>query len=186
MVKSDFWNEERTERVVKLWMGGYSSGQIADLMETTRSAIIGKLSRMKIDNMSRGYSPYTAPSVAQKPSRKLKRRKPGEDIKRAVKMTYNSIKRNPSELTREQVTRHEAELRSQSERVVGKKDILEIETGECRYPGSSFEVDRLFCADPVAAPGAPYCKSCAKIAYAPLKVKPKKAVAEKKREHEVA
>ena len=47
-----WWNDEREAILTKLWGEGYSSSQIAGKLGITRSAVIGKVYRMKIQGGS--------------------------------------------------------------------------------------------------------------------------------------
>lgn len=47
-----FWNDERLGTLRRLWQAGYSSGQISDKLGTTRSAVIGKVYREKLQGGS--------------------------------------------------------------------------------------------------------------------------------------
>lgn len=45
--KSDWWNQDRIDRLVELREAGMTYGQIADEMGTTKNAIVGKASRIR-------------------------------------------------------------------------------------------------------------------------------------------
>jgi len=42
------WTQERIERLEELWAGGHSAGVVAREFGVTRSAVIGKVSRLKL------------------------------------------------------------------------------------------------------------------------------------------
>lgn len=44
----DSWDDERVATLVKMWAGGHSVTRIAVVLECSRGAVVGKISRMKL------------------------------------------------------------------------------------------------------------------------------------------
>lgn len=42
------WSNEEVGQLTELWKAGYSAGQIAKLMDKSRSAVLGKIFRLQI------------------------------------------------------------------------------------------------------------------------------------------
>jgi hypothetical protein len=62
-----FWTEARVTRLTDLWERGYSAGAIAQLMDTTRSAIAGKAWRLELPERE---VVYRLPPYRRKPRRR--------------------------------------------------------------------------------------------------------------------
>ncbi|HAC01671.1 MAG TPA: GcrA cell cycle regulator, partial [Brevundimonas sp.] len=65
------WTEDRIARLKTLWPLGWSAQRIADALgeDVTRSAVLGKVHRMKLSagrpSATRGHQPAAAPAVAR-------------------------------------------------------------------------------------------------------------------------
>lgn len=67
---SELWTEEGERLIIELWDKGFSGYQIAVALKTTRSAILGKISRMRRKGMTfqRSYDPSRVKGKVKQPT----------------------------------------------------------------------------------------------------------------------
>ena len=138
------WTEDRTARLKTLWSQGWSAQRIADTLgeEVTRSAVLGKVHRMKL---SLGRSP-AKPVISPVSAPKGPRRAPGR-----------SGRPPPVRIIARSCVAPEAPA-------FGLATILSVRRCDCRFPygepgASTFRL----CGRPVAR--GVFCAAHAEIAY---------------------
>ena len=136
------WPDNHNEELLKLWNEGYSGGYIASLLGYTRSAVMGKVHRMR---KRAGETPKRRATVKamENPSHKPKP-KPTQVSKPAY---THATPPKPLPVDRGRV---------------GKLTIMELTSSTCRWPygHSSFT----FCGDHIKE-GSPYCPKHSNIAF---------------------
>lgn len=67
---SEVWTEEAEKVIIELWDKGFSGYQISVALKTTRSAILGKISRMRRKGMTfqRSYNPSKVKGKVKPPT----------------------------------------------------------------------------------------------------------------------
>lgn len=150
------WTEERVEKLKALWAEGLSASQVATkLGGVTRSAVIGKVLRLKLDGRDK-------PSVPRAP----RKRAPERPIKlRVVGPTVF----------------HDAEARPP--RAVpppgtegpGRVTLLDAKPRDCRWPIGDPQADDFTFCGAHAEEGHPYCGDHEKVAYQPRPAKTRTA-----------
>lgn len=176
-----YWTDERTVELRRLNELGWSASQIArEMGSTSRSAVIGKLSRMGVKSKNAPKWPRgnTTPP-AHRPQRnggaviaKLKAEQARKE--REIASRTNDTRARSALIARARALGEldplipfgPIPLRSDNPRV----PLLELNHGECRWPmGEVGAVDFGFCAAPAVAYGdgniKPYCAEHARMAY---------------------
>ena len=140
------WTEDRVELLTKLWAEGLSCSQIAtELRGLTRSAVIGKVHRLKLP----GRKEHRAEVRPAKPPRKRYRRTGfGTYIKKTELIAVPIPAIDDFQIPLEQ-----------------RKTLVQLEDHHCRWPvGEPAESTFFFCgADKVE--NIPYCAGHARKAY---------------------
>ncbi len=144
------WNDERCDRLRKLWADGYSCSQIAaDLWGVSRNGVIGKVHRL-------GLSGRVKQTSSLRPQRDPRERALKRAIKKAAALASSSEKaaiETEAEQTRQRLF-EEAEARCNA---LGRPLIHldELTSTTCRWPiGNPGEADFGFCGgEPVGV----YC-----------------------------
>ena len=133
------WTEERIGLLKNRFARGLSAREIAREIGVSRNAVIGKISRLKLNTRSGGCS-------AESGGAKVQRRPSQNKILRALR----------------------AEIHSGDEEAVhdGQRcSLLELTEQHCRWPiGSATEKDFWFCGNK-RVEGLPYCFGHARMAY---------------------
>jgi GcrA cell cycle regulator len=157
------WNDERIERLKRLWADGLSASQIAArLGGVTRSAVIGKSYRLCL-----------APRKSANPEQIKNKRRAAQLRKMERQKAIGSVERSPRILrinaksgglragTADDVARAAAdwrELKAEMERQDGARTdlvaLLDLEERQCRWPIG--EPTRGFCGH-TKVPGKSYC-----------------------------
>lgn len=156
---SELWTDEGERLIVELWDKGFSGYQIAVALKTTRSAILGKISRMRRKGMTfkRNYDPgrakkgrVKAPTPVNPPPvivtvQALKIKKPEPTPKPIVIIIPEPPPYNGTPLT-----------------------IMEVTNDTCKYSVSGTRApDYRFCGGPVHKRSL--CKHHFDLCYTPLK-----------------
>ena len=153
-VRSSPWSAELTEKVHRLYLDGFTAGDISRLCDgkISRNAVLGKAHRS-------GWCNTRGPA---KP--KVARVKPAK-IAQTVTVTKRSTQADKikAALTFDDVLKR---MESAPDKV--GKSLLDLEPGDCKWPiGAIGEPGFGFCADR-AASGLPYCpKHCARAYRVP-------------------
>lgn len=162
------WTEARVERLTKLWRDGKSATEIAiDLGGVTRNAVIGKVSRLNLH-----HNPcHLAPAREKKAVADRKRMKKREQADRDRAMR---------EQRRAEAMRAKAEKAAAAATVAAVPSIampaplnfslIDLNTGDCRFPVSGEKAATLFCGHNVET-GSPYCTYHGRVAYIPREVR---------------
>jgi len=157
------WNEANIAKLKSLWQKGLSCSQIAaEIPGSTRSAIIGKVHRLKLPPRRDSYSPSTSRPAAvprpakPKPSPLPRRNQTNSVIERiAIAAAEPGL---PDRLKGEAPTGEGIQLRQLSDL-------------NCHWPkGDPRNPDFEFCGAR-AVPGFPYCAHHYRIAYEPPKLR---------------
>lgn len=156
-----FWTQAREEELTALWNADKSSQQIADLWGISRSAVVGKVHRLRF----KGVVLRTDHETTRASKTAIHRRKVVLEAK---------IQRN----VRPGVSRETflAKLMAEAKNVpppkvdpadVGRKTLLELaDSGECKYAVGENR-PHMFCAEETV-PGMPYCQRHLEKCWAPL------------------
>lgn len=56
------WPEEKKERLSELWAKGHLAREIAEMMDTTKGAVVGQANRMGLVARRAGFQPKPAPA----------------------------------------------------------------------------------------------------------------------------
>jgi GcrA cell cycle regulator len=156
---SFIWTDERVEALKAMWAAGKSGSEIAEAFENqvSRSAIIGKVHRMKLParmppgaERSRKAMPASSISVPKKRPATLPR-STKVAARAAEKPAVIQDIPEPIELTK-----------AEGARLV---PFLEIRAGECRFVVE--DTPALMCGAPVYVPGEAWCRFHRRIVYVP-------------------
>lgn len=141
---NDFWTAERISTATRMWMEGAAGHAIGAVLGTSRSAVLGKLSRLGL--MRKGVENSTA-----KPRSYYKRSKPKAP----------SIDAEPRRPMPRLIPLTPPPERGDN---IGLTDLID---GMCKFPlGDPDGPDFRFCGH-AQRPGAPYCPYHCQIAYSP-------------------
>lgn len=161
-----FWDKGRELELAKLWNQDYSSQQIADLWGITRSAVVGKVFRLR----NKGVALRAEHEVSRihrtslqhfrrKAARVVQARGTGEASKTSHRQAFLA------RLMREAKTAPRETLPTRAPKVT---NILDLEDQHCRFIlGSVGQPGYGWCGEP-RMPGISYCAPCAKIVFNPV------------------
>jgi GcrA cell cycle regulator len=163
--------EGNTAKAIAMWKEGLSGEIIANRIgHPSRNGVIGKLFRL-------GYS-GRKPSPAGVQRKAYNRKKPkGENVwKKAVAKKFAEANAKPKKATDglwEPGAGDLAPAPRDGEAIevpaAQRKQLADLEAGECRFPYGDIEVDRAgfyFCGGKTV-PGLPYCEAHARCCYQP-------------------
>lgn len=155
------WDQDRVEKLEKLWQEGLSASIIAArLGNTTRNAVIGKLHRLGLTGPM-----HSCPRVARRGGRGR--------VARAPKLKpWAACERKSAKLfeSAEPFTPGPELVIPLNER----KSLLQLEDNDCRWPiGDPVEADFHFCGRH-KVPGLPYCEHHCRRAFQPPEMKKRK------------
>ena len=139
------WDQEKIEKLTRLWQEGYSAAQVARRLGdgVSRNAVIGKIHRMGLE-------------VRQKTLRKSPTRGPS---KSAVRRSGGGASRKEGKRIAEAVPPPSPD---------NQVTFLELKENLCRWPhGDPEEGPMHFCGTKVAEKGIPYCDYHMRMAYQP-------------------
>jgi GcrA cell cycle regulator len=149
-----WWTDERTEELRERWRNGESGSEIARAMHaTSRSAVIGKVHRLKLDGRKITKVVAAANNAI---SQRLRRRRNGNS-KNSKTVHYVDGK----------IFVLQGEIGMVEETPPDFKNpvrLIELETHHCRWPGDGCGPDLLCCGEP-KLDGYPYCAPHCRIAY---------------------
>lgn len=152
------WTEERTNDLIKRWDSGESAGEICNRFRCTRSAVIGKIHRLRQQGrITRVDAPRTpGDGVSSNKARARVKRE-----RRTQAPTLRAVPRPPR-----------AEPRPPRPAIdySNAKPWTERRFGECAFPIGS-GADALSCCAPTG--GATYCGPCRGLMYRPVQPTPK-------------
>ena len=143
---------DRDREIIKLWESGLTGGQIAKELETTRSAILGKLRRLRLDG-----------HVSYKMNAKV-------DLKKATKKEIKEAK--SFNLNRKSIRGVQPPQPLPKPRPIKHEPIkfIDLTPFSCRYIVNEGHASTfLFCGKPKVK--GSYCDDHAKICYVPSKYK---------------
>jgi GcrA cell cycle regulator len=160
------WNVGAIETLKTKWAAGWSHSQIMSLIpNSTRSAIAGKIMRLKLPPRDKGHIRGLSPTPAP-----AKRPKPGKFA--SVLQVPAITRRNPNSSLAEKLAIAEAEP-GLPERLHGEKPdgtgckLIDLEIGRCKWPrGDPRDENFEFCGGK-AIPDMPYCAGHSRLAYQP-------------------
>lgn len=146
------WDEDRTETLKKLWADGLSASKIADKLGAgiTRNAVIGKVSRMKLQG--RALTQRRKPGPRRVPENT--RPKPVASVRKSAWQKHvESLPVDMEPIVEAPIPLHQ------------RRTILTVEARECRWPiGDPQEPDFHLCGGK-AIEGLPYCECHARRAF---------------------
>jgi GcrA cell cycle regulator len=149
-VATNIWADEtKVFLLKKLWAAGHSAGMIAARLDTTRNAVIGKVTRLKL-------TPHTT-KHSFRPTRQAKRKKDRRQLAKLKPPLRALLECTP--------------LPDPQPEDVARKTLLQLEHGECKYPvGDVRSPDFGFCALPRVI-GSPYCAAHSRRCFTAPNVK---------------
>ncbi len=151
-MRRGLWNGRRTGALQRLWADGATAGAIAKKLGLSRSAVLGKIFRLRLD----------AGAAGQGPAAKAKTRAKEPGIRAAHTVAPSAPVRRRRAGASVQMKPPEVPAR------LGRKSILELTKNCCRWPyGELGKGNYLFCGAPGADldEGIPYCARHMRRAY---------------------
>jgi GcrA cell cycle regulator len=151
-----WWTDARTDELRERWHNGETGSEIARAMHAiSRSAVIGKVYRLKLD--SRKITKVVA-AANNAISQRLRRRRNGTNSKNSKTVHYVDGKIF--------VLQGEGMVEETPPDFKNPVRLIELESHHCRWPGDGCGPDLLCCGEP-KLDGYPYCAPHCRIAYAP-------------------
>ena len=155
---TELWTSEAEQLIIDLWDKNYSGYQIAVALKTTRSAILGKISRMRRRGVTfqRSYDPNRSKKNAKTlPSPKLPPIKVNNQV---LKMVKPEPPPKPVVVIEDPVPKY-----------TGKPiSVMELTLATCKYSVSGNRAaDYLFCGGPTSKRS--FCKEHFNLCYTPIK-----------------
>lgn len=151
---SDAWPPETVAMMIKLFNEGRTASYIAKWLGPayTRSAVIGKLHRLKVTRNGKASSGRSGAAVTKT---------------KAVRRSRLARPSNREHLPPIPAVWHDAEA-ANDERPAAGVSLLDVKSDQCRYPyGDPKDADFILCGAPVLA-GRPYCAKHCKRCYQSL------------------
>jgi GcrA cell cycle regulator len=144
------WDDERVEKLTKLWSEGLSASEVGARLGVSRNAVIGKLHRMGLAGRHYGRKmPSRAKPRSQRP--KLAYANPNPQRKSSRLFTAEPFVPTPE---------IEVPLKE-------RRGIAGLQDAQCRWPiGDPQKPDFHFC-NGVKEPGLPYCAHHCRVAFKP-------------------
>ncbi len=177
------WNDERVERLKKMWGEGQSASQIAkELGGVTRNAVIGKVHRLGLSNRngSGGGSdkgdakakPATKPpkpKAAPKPTPKTESAQPAPTpVVTRIKPIIPAGQPLPPQPSTNEIDPAALAKVNEIEKKAKKLNLMELTERTCKWPvGDPATPDFWFCGLPVQS-GKPYCEAHVGVAFQPM------------------
>ena len=150
-----FWTNVRIERVKKLAKAGWTAGEMAREMGTTRNAVIGKLARMGVPIQSGRYCNCNDENRAPRPTQRSK----STVNAGAVIASIKAHKENPR-------GGKAKDLPIEPDRIPVL--FADLRADQCRWPISDPAKEGFgFCGDQRRDDRVPYCACYCRIAYRP-------------------
>lgn len=150
------WTEEATTILHDMWTAGHSSGDIAHVLNATRNAVMGRVSRLGLKRSADAEAKKA--KVLASRSRDYARRKVAATL---VKLTVPPGAKTKPETRSDALPLTDAVTRLQAKTA---KALLDLGRNECRWP-----VAALFCGEPTAA-GKTFCACHQAVAYEPTRI----------------
>ena len=155
---TELWTSEAEQLIIDLWDKNYSGYQIAVALKTTRSAILGKISRMRRRGVTfqRSYDPNRSKKNTKTlPSPKLPPIKVNNQV---LKMVKPEPPPKPVVVIEEPVPKYTGRPIS----------VMELTLATCKYSVSGNRAaDYLFCGGPTYKRS--FCKEHFNLCYTPIK-----------------
>jgi GcrA cell cycle regulator len=176
------WSVAQENKLKELWASGMTASQIAGELPFSRSAILGKVSRLKLPLRGIGIGggrPKQHEAQSPRIESPQPAPRPGKiaSISRSLGEAFSEPKqrRNPTNIA-EKIAIAEAEpglppiLRGEAPDGTGIK-FCELRPNTCRWPrGDPMDADFEFCGGK-SLPELPYCSHHSRLAYAPPKAR---------------
>ena len=144
-----WWTEARTDELKQRWRNGESGSEIARAMHaTSRSAVIGKVHRLKLASRTKVVA------AANNTAKKRIRQRNGKTVHYVdgkifvLQGEIGMVEETPPE---------ETDFKNPVR-------LMELESQHCRWPGDGCGPDLLCCGEPIVH-GYPYCAAHCRIAY---------------------
>lgn len=166
------WNDERVEKLKKLWTEGFSANQIArHIGGVSRNAVIGKAMRIGLPKRDGSNRRYVARS--RKRATKVNATKAAATPRPASSWTAVQRPRvtaAPSPISDASAFAMDLDIDTPEEIEIPeaeRKSLVDLEAGDCRWPiGDPQHRDFHFCARR-QVPGQPYCEHHLRRAFQP-------------------
>jgi GcrA cell cycle regulator len=146
-MRTDFWTKERITTLERLWAQGQPAGTIAKALgNISRSAVLGKIFRLRLGDAPKPAVKTQQSAEAAKPPHKQRAKGRGPARRRGVEPATNAPKT----------------------RAPKRKSLFELTNRCCRWPhGEPGSKSFFFCGAPGAdvETGVPYCAAHMKRAY---------------------
>lgn len=163
------WNDDKTERLKKLWADGFSASQIANrLGEVTRNAVIGKVHRLGLADRA-----TTTRSAMNRQSSTKARKKTKSTRLGAAGLPSITFGKPTTPLAKvfEAMPLPPTPADEVYIPLAERKGILDLEPGDCRWPiGDPRSEEFHFCGKR-KVDWLPYCELHARRAYQPPAVR---------------
>jgi GcrA cell cycle regulator len=160
---NESWDDERIKRLTMLWRDhGWPAGEIATVLGCSRSAVLGKVARLKLTR-------YRATGAAR-PGR-VRRGAPARESSPTKPVAVRSVPiavLGPAPVRRLPPPAPVMPAGEPPPVQNQRYSLVDLGPEQCRWVlGRPFDPPVLFCGDP-AIPGKPYCPWHCQIAYVPL------------------
>lgn len=163
------WNEERVERLKKMWGEGQSASQIAkELGGVTRNAVIGKVHRLGLSKRAGVAAPKPEKKPAESPEMNTAPKSEVKVVEVSVpprKLIVPAERPLPPQPSANEVSAEALASHREVQEKALRLGLMELTERTCKWPfGDPATEDFWFCGLPVEA-GKAYCKPCAEVAY---------------------
>jgi GcrA cell cycle regulator len=161
-MRTDSWTPERIESLRKLWAQGETAAAIAARLGLSRSAVLGKIFRLRLDSAETRRS-----KQGSRTSKTPKRPRPRAKAAAAGPQARPSLTVADFFARRRRGVRDEA-MQEPVEAVSSKMTVLELTNTSCRWPHGRPGSGRFFFCGAAGADlerGIPYCERHMRRAY---------------------
>lgn len=162
------WTDERVARLRKLWTRGFTAEAIADELGCgSRSAVLGKVHRLRLSLRARDQAPKTAEQRrdAENHRKRLARATNSAAKNRGIKQSINHRRgvEADGDLEVLPLPDQASDLLIPAEQ---RKTLFQLTPETCRWPvGDPRSKDFFYCGAKSSSDGGPYCEGHARVAY---------------------
>ena len=150
---SAFWTKERVEELTQLWNSDHSSQDISERWGISRSAVVGKVYRLRRSGIPL-RTEYEAARIHRTKAQHRRRKERASAV--PGNFRYGAQPKKPSALLAQLLREAKAGAPILPQATdVPRKALLDLEDRDCRFPCTTGPPHR-FCAAP-RIPGLPYC-----------------------------
>lgn len=166
------WTPERVEHLRKMWAEGLSATQIARVLGSiTRSAVLGKVNRLKLQSRQASSAAQARVATAARRKRKSKSK---TQVSTHVVAVMAKVAPTPLQIARVkaagEIERNGRTLDADIP-LTQRKTIQSLTSSSCRWPVGDPRSPEFFFCGGEAVPGLPYCASHSARAFRPPELK---------------